>query len=267
MKLRRYAAGLLALALVIGSVGCGSDGPEKLTLSDSTQEFAPEVGLAVLDAADFYKDIPITDAFLQSYTDFSLKLLRESRREENNATENPENMMVSPLSAMLALEMTRSGAREETEVEMAKTLYGELSAQEGKEQLLSFLQNLPSEEQAQFHFANSIWFRIRDTDFVPDEDFLVEVAGAYEAGVYGVPFDEDTVRDINNWVKHETDGMIEEILDQIPEETVMYLINALAFEARWSKEYEKNDVREAEFYPENADRGHDVFPGGDISCR
>ena len=198
MKLRRYAAGLLGLALVIGSVGCGSDGPKTLTLSASTQEFAPEPGLAVTGGAEVYADIPITDTFRQNYADFSLKLLRESRREENNATGNPENMMVSPLSAMLALEMTRSGAREETEVEMAKTLYGELSAQEGKEQLLSFLQNLPREEQAQFHFANSIWFRMGDTDFVPEEDFLMDAAGAYEAGIYGAPFDEDTVRDINN---------------------------------------------------------------------
>ncbi len=253
MKLRRYAAGLLGLALVIGSVGCGSDGPKTLTLSASTQEFAPEPGLAVTGGAEVYADIPITDTFRQNYADFSLKLLRESRREENNATGNPENMMVSPLSAMLALEMTRSGAREETEVEMAKTLYGELSAQEGKEQLLSFLQNLPREEQAQFHFANSIWFRMGDTDFVPEEDFLMDAAGAYEAGIYGAPFDEDTVRDINNWVKYETDGMIDSILNEIPAEAVMYLINALAFEARWSEEYEKNDVRKADFFPEDGE--------------
>ena len=37
------------------------------------------------------------------------------------------------------------------------------------------------------------------------------------------PFDETTCRDINRLVEQETDGMITEILDQIPELAVMYL--------------------------------------------
>ena len=35
----------------------------------------------------------------------------------------------------------------------------------------------------------------------------------------------------------ETDGMIVDILDQIPDEAVMYLINALSFDAEWQNIY------------------------------
>lgn len=252
----RAAAGFLVLALAIGSVGCGSGGREELTLSASTRDFIEGAelrdtgtGLEVPGTGDF-SEIPVAEDFRQSYADFSLRLLRESRREENHAARQMKNMMVSPLSAMLALEMTRSGARGETEAEMAEVLYGELPSQEGRDQLLSFLQNLSEEE---LHFANSIWFRTEGIAFEPEETFLENAAEAYEAGIYGAPFDENTVEDINNWVKHETDGMIEELLTEIPDRGVMYLLNALAFDAAWSEEYEKDDVREAEFYLENGE--------------
>ena len=45
--------------------------------------------------------------------------------------------------------------------------------------------------------------------------------------------------------------MIKDILDKIPDEAVMYLVNALAFEAEWPKAYEKSDVREGIFTTED----------------
>ena len=69
----------------------------------------------------------------------------------------------------------------------------------------------------------------------------------YGAVIYKAPFNEQTVNDINNWVKQNTDEMIPEILDQIPAEAVMYLVNALAFEAEWERIYNEYDVRDGEF--------------------
>ena len=248
----RAAAGFLVLALAIGSVGCGSGGREELTLSASTRDFIEGAelrdtgtGLEVPGTGDF-SEIPVAEDFRQSYADFSLRLLRESRREENHAARQMKNMMVSPLSAMLALEMTRSGARGETEAEMAEVLYGELPSQEGRDQLLSFLQNLSEEE---LHFANSIWFRTEGTDFVPNEEFLNACAADYEAELYGAPFDKSTLKDINRWVEAETDGMIKDILNEIPEDAILYLINAMAFDAEWRQTYETYQIRQAEFFP------------------
>ena len=48
--------------------------------------------------------------------------------------------------------------------------------------------------------------------------------------------------------------MIPEILDQIPPEAVMYLVNALAFEAEWSDIYEKHQVRDGKFTKEDGTR-------------
>jgi serpin B len=45
--------------------------------------------------------------------------------------------------------------------------------------------------------------------------------------------------------------MIPEVLDEIPPEAVMYLVNALAFEAEWADIYEKNQVRDGTFTKED----------------
>ena len=84
-----------------------------------------------------------------------------------------------------------------------------------------------------------------------EEDFLQTLTDYYRADVYAAPFDNQTCKDINNWVEENTDGMIPEILDQIPPNAVMYLINALAFDARWSETYQKYQVREGDFTKED----------------
>ena len=48
--------------------------------------------------------------------------------------------------------------------------------------------------------------------------------------------------------------MIPEILDEIPDEAIMYLVNALAFDAKWADEYEEHQIREGRFTMEDGTR-------------
>jgi serpin B len=102
----------------------------------------------------------------------------------------------------------------------------------------SYMKNLPQGDKYKLSLANSIWF-IDDERFMVNQDFLQANADYYGADIYKTAFNDQTCKDINNWVKERTDGMILEILDEIPQEAVMYLVNALAFEAEWSEIYEK----------------------------
>ena len=79
----------------------------------------------------------------------------------------------------------------------------------------------------------------RADKYKPDEKL-------FGAGVYRSPFDDSTLREINGWVKENTDGMIEQVLDEIPPDAVMYLVNALAFDAEWQEIYHDYQVREGE---------------------
>ena len=165
--------------------------------------------------------------------DFSVKLLQSTCEEE-------ENTLVSPMSVLSALAMTANGARGETRSQMENTLGGTV------EQLNGALTGLGQEEDSPLYLANSIWFA-EGGRITPNPDFLQINADYYRAGVFEAPFDQTTVTDINRWVKEHTHGMVEEILKGIPRDTVMYLINALAFEAEWENPYQKEDVWQQAF--------------------
>lgn len=177
------------------------------------------------------------DTFRRGYADFALSLLR-------NVGKEGENALVSPLSVMLALSMTANGAKGKTAEEL-NALLGNFSAEERNRYLLTFCENLKKSDKAKCLTANSLW--IRDGVLTVEKDFLQTNADYYGAAVYRAPFDRNTLRDINAWVKKKTDGMIPKTLDSIDQGTAMYLVNALLFEAEWQTIYESTAVRDGDF--------------------
>lgn len=169
---------------------------------------------------------------LQAVTDFSVRLVQNSFADDSN-------LLVSPLSILCALAMTANGASGETRAQMEAT-FG-LSIEELNHYLAWYVSTLPQGEQYKLHLANSIWFT-EDSRFSPKHDFLQVNADYYGADIYRAPFDTATLQDINHWVEEKTDGMIPKILNAIPPNAVMYLINALSFEAQWSTVYQKHNV-------------------------
>ena len=182
------------------------------------------------------------DAFAQSQMRLAVDLFQSSVLESKD-----ENVLISPLSIQLALAMTANGADGNTKAEMEALLGGEISLEDLNEYLYSYVNNLPSAEKYKLQIANSIWFRDDEGRLQVEKDFLQKNADYYGAQAYKAVFDDQTLKDINNWVKDHTDGMIDSILDQIDEDAVMYLINALVFDAEWQHVYDKSDVYKGKF--------------------
>lgn len=206
-------------------------------------------GCGMIQSTDLMEDIKgievayeeIVEDENAAVTDFAVRLLQ-------NSMEEGENTLISPLSVLVALAMTVNGAEGETRTQMEEVLG--MSAEDLNTYVHAYMESLPEEEGYKLSLANSIWFT-DDEKFTVNEDFLQLNADYYGAGIYETPFDDSTRKDINLWVEENTDGMIKDILDKIPDEAVMYLVNALAFEAEWPKAYEKSDVREGIFTTED----------------
>lgn len=79
-----------------------------------------------------------------------------------------------------------------------------------------------------------------------EKDFLQKNADYYKAAAFKSAFDEQTVDEINNWVREKTDGMIDKILDRVPDAD-MCLINTILFDAEWKILYQPNKVSEGDF--------------------
>ena len=180
------------------------------------------------------------EEFIGATSDFAVKLFKKTVTEG-------ENSLISPLSVMLALAMTANGADNATKTQMEALLGGTKTIDTLNEYLYTYVKSLPSGEKSKLKIANSIWFRDDEDRLTIDRNFLQKNADYYGASVYKSAFDGQTLKDINGWVKQNTDGMINKILDQISDDSVMYLINAIVFDAEWETVYMKNDIYKGVF--------------------
>ena len=143
--------------------------------------------------------------------------------------------------------MAANGAQGDT-LEQMEAVLG-LPLLELNEFCRAWLAALPEEDGA-LSIANSLWFR--DSEMLTvEESFLEANALWYGADVYEAPFDDATVSDVNAWVDYHTGGMIPAILEEIPENAMVYLVNALAFDGRWETPYREYQVRAGTFTRED----------------
>ena len=227
--MKRLIALMLVLAFSLGLTACSQV---------SANDLMKDVPAKAVDV------LPDMDAGAAAAADFGVRLLKTSMEEGKNT-------LISPLSVLYALAMTANGADGETLAQMEQVLG--MDVDNMNSYMLAYLDLLPETKDYKMSLANSIWFK-DDPDFIVEQSFLQTNADYYGAGAYKAAFDEGTRNDINNWVKEHTDGMIPEIIDEIPDEAIIYLVNALAFDAKWADEYEEHQIREGRFTMEDGTR-------------
>ncbi len=164
-----------------------------------------------------------------------------------NALKENENVLISPFSISTALSMCYNGARSKTRTAMAEVLhFSDLSAEDvnlAYKNLQDYL--LGADKKVTLHIANSIW---ADKKFNVAPDFINVNRDYYDANTYTLDFsDPGSVNTINRWVSNNTNKKIESILDDIPREAVMYLINALYFKAAWTWEFHPDNTHDGDF--------------------
>ena len=192
-------------------------------------------------ANDVSKEAVLRDEDTVAAADFAVRLFEASRQENSE-------VLISPVSVLYALAMTANGAEGETLTQMEDVLG--LSVEELNPYLYAYKEALASGNKYKLDIANSIWFK-EDESLTVNPDFLQANADWYDAELYQAPLDNSTLKDINNWVSDKTEGMIEDMLDEIPDEAIMYLINAIAFDAEWENIYKENEVMADVFTTEN----------------
>ena len=207
---------LLAIALLLALPGCGS---ETGLLAGVT---ASERGEAA-DAAELAAD-------------FTVELF--------NAAYEGGDALISPVSVLAALAMAEAGAEGETLSQMEE-VFG-VDAETMRLALSAYMSSVAGTEAKT---ANAIWFR-DDGSFAPNEDFLADCASFAGAEVFADEFTGALAGRINGWISEHTDGMIKDVLDKVDPSAVMYLVNALAFEADWAEKYEGKRLRDGEFNTE-----------------
>lgn len=172
---------------------------------------------------------------------FSIDLFKQSYTKGKNS-------LISPPSVYLSLGMTANGAGGNTLKEFENVLgKKDINIKELNSYYNTLYGQLTNTESSKVSIANSIWYR-NDKSLNIKKDFIQTNADYYHAAAYKSDFSSNqTVNDINKWVKSNTSGNIDKVVDSIDENDDMYLINAIYFDDQWEKGYSQEDVRKDNF--------------------
>jgi serpin B len=221
MTLRRIGSGLLAVIML--TAACGGDGSVGLAMAAAPR--------AVADPADAAKAGAAIDAF-------GFELLRA-------ATAGTENAVLSPASIVLALAMTRPGARGETAAQIDEVLRavasdehaGWLNALDAALASRSgtFRDQGGEDQQVTLRIANAPFAQ---RDYPWNDDYLTALASRFGAGVRLVDYataTEAARKAINGWVDEQTEQRIPELLEPgvLDSLTRLVLVNAIYLKAAW----------------------------------
>lgn len=191
------------------------------------------------------KPVTLTDKqeqVISASNSFGLDFFREACK-----TSADRNFMISPLSVSMALGMTRNGAAGATLDSMNTTLrFDAMSDQEINESYKYIIETFTSlDPKVRLSIANSIWYK---DGFMVNQDFLSTNQNYFNAQCSPLDFGSPgAVNTINSWVSDNTNKLIPSIVDQIPAEMVMYLINAVYFKGQWKYKFEPGNTEDKLF--------------------
>lgn len=193
--------------------------------------------LAVCAAQEEHK---VTEANNQ----FAFRLLQKF------PTSSEVNLFFSPYSVSTALAMAYVGARDETQHELHESL-GYSSAGLTPD-------NVPSAHAQHTHLlrqpSNST-VRVANAAVIEREysvlgDYIGLLSQSFNADLWKVDFaDTESRSKINDWVKNETNGKIEDLLrGPLPPNTKLVLLNAIYFKGVWKTPFHVQATSRGPFY-------------------
>jgi serpin B len=175
---------------------------------------------------------------------FTFKLFNTVSGADNSG----DNLFISPLSVSIAMAMTSNGSNGQTLAAIRNAFddngftQAQLNAYYDK--LITYLPEL--DPNTTLNIANSIWYR---QGFNVLEPFLQTDSSYYKAKISALDFTApSSPQTINNWVNTQTDGRIPAIINQIPADAEMYLINALYFKSTWKESFNPANTKPHPFY-------------------
>jgi serpin B len=174
--------------------------------------------------------------------------------------ESPGNIVLSPYSIGTAMAMALSGARGETESEMAAVLSHTLSRDainDANRDLLAALNGYdgsfwPMSPSVRLKTANALMLLsgYNSLMLLSGHGDIVSprYASLLEDKYRAQLFRDAGPDEVNGWVKRQTEGKIEKIVDQFDPKEVAVILNAIYFKGMWQSAFRKNETRESDFH-------------------
>ncbi|MGY6520392.1 MAG: serpin family protein [Mongoliitalea sp.] len=178
----------------------------------------------------------------ESSTQFAINLFQQL-----NQADEVKNQFFSPYSIHQALAMTMNGNEGDVKQEFLDILQMQgmslAEANQAVKDLTTFL--LEVDAKVKLNIANGIWYK---EGYQVQAPFKEAANRYFNAEVASLDmFNQNSVNIINNWIAQQTNNLIREMLDQIPPNAVMYLVNAIYFKGVWTYNFPKANTKKEKF--------------------
>lgn len=179
---------------------------------------------------------------IEQSTGFGLELIARAA-----AADDRPNVVLSPLSASMALGMTLNGAAGGTFDAMRSTLgFDGLTQDEINASYAGLIDLLVDlDPDVEFSIANALW---ANAGFDFRQSFADRVTQSFDATIETRDFALPATLDaINGWADDATNGFIPEVLTELDPNLLMVLMNAIYFDGAWTESFDPAETAPRDF--------------------
>ena len=233
--MRRFVSVLIVIMVITS--GCIAGGKGTPTAPESSPaETSHPTNSDVLNPVQTDEAMNVVSASNLFGTELYLKLSGEKG-----------NVLISPFSVFTALAMAYEGARGETAKEMGLVLHLPANDSKRREAFRTLLLNMERLGGIKLTVANALWVQ---RGYPVRKDYVDVIRRYYLGEARELDFQNDpesAERTINEWVREETNGKIENIVGNLDPLTRLIITNAVYFRANWSSRFRPEDTRNERF--------------------
>ena len=232
---RAVTAGLAAMMML---TGCAKKAPAETKILKNDPQIKAEINLDAVATQKFDED-----KMNAGYGEYTFKMLAATA-----ANAKKSNVMISPASIMMALDMCAAGAKGETLKELNDLFAKDTDPLEQQAFAAELMRRINNAQKVDFACANAIWCNENVLGDRVNKTYVDYIKKTFEAEFRSEKFNANTHDGINKWVDEKTNHMISKIFDQpLNSRTAMVLVNAIRFEGKWKKAYDEDSVLTKEF--------------------
>lgn len=249
--MKRVLAMLLSMSMLTGcGLFTGKIPEEKLEVIECEVNTQMEVNeMSVPEVTEF---TPIEAAYTAEEIsgNFNAAFIKEALKTE-------DNVIVSPLSAKMVVNIAAMGADENsvTQQELLN-LFGYETVNEMKGDSKNLMDEL-NRENGTLTTSNSYWKSDKLAEI--NKDYAEQLEAVFRAESYNADLTSSKfVNDLNDWVNENTNGLIPQLLSHpLDESARLVLVNALYFNNEWLIKFKNYATRDKEFY---GNKGTETVP-------
>ncbi len=232
----KVLTGVLAASFLLG--GCTVTAGTKPSEIKNDPKAKTAINLNEVKTADYDKEL-----MDEEYRRYCFDLLSQTVKDYDGDS----NVMISPASVMIALDMVAAGAKDESLRELTDLFavgQGPLTQQAYAAALMD---RINAAKDVEFTCANAVWSNKTLLGDRVNTEYIDYIQDTFNAEYNVREFDNKTPDEINSWIDKHTDHMIDKVISELEPSTVMVLVNAIAFDGKWAEPYEETQVREGNF--------------------